>query len=278
MELPGGLIFDGQLRREFKFKPITGQLERTIIDSGTGLYGLVTQVTNILAHALESIAGMVANEALVLSLCSGDRHYLIQQLEARIQPNPKWFTFNCNDCEEPLQIQLMPGSLPIKSANTNFPKISVVLSIGEVEARVPTGKDEQAIFHEKGDKQSRLNVLLKRLVTQSGHAIDINHLSDKDQYLLDKTLEDMMPQQGNSITTECPYCNQQQHVEIDTYSWLDNHFHDLDNEIHTLAINYHWSEKEILSLPRKRRKRYLDFIEKQTDNTIDDYMEIGQEL
>lgn len=28
-------------------------------------------------------------------------------------------------------------------------------------------------------------------------------------------------------------------------------------EVHALALHYHWSERDILALPRARRRRYL---------------------
>jgi len=35
---------------------------------------------------------------------------------------------------------------------------------------------------------------------------------------------------------------------------------ELYKEIHTLASRYHWSEKEILSMPTQKRKTYLKLI------------------
>jgi hypothetical protein len=32
------------------------------------------------------------------------------------------------------------------------------------------------------------------------------------------------------------------------------------DEVHAIAWHYHWSESEILDLPRARRRRYLDLI------------------
>ena len=37
----------------------------------------------------------------------------------------------------------------------------------------------------------------------------------------------------------------------------------LDREVHTLAMQYHWSETDILSLPRERRRRYLRLIDRE---------------
>lgn len=34
----------------------------------------------------------------------------------------------------------------------------------------------------------------------------------------------------------------------------------LYNEVHFLAINYHWTEKEIMEMPRIKRLRYIEIL------------------
>ena len=49
--------------------------------------------------------------------------------------------------------------------------------------------------------------------------------------------------------------------------WEDFIFHEIsareqefEQEVHWMAFNYHWSENTILSLPIKKRKRYVELI------------------
>ena len=56
MELPGGLLCDGRLRRDVRFRSITGELERAISESGRDCESLPLQVTRILTDALERVA------------------------------------------------------------------------------------------------------------------------------------------------------------------------------------------------------------------------------
>jgi hypothetical protein len=37
------------------------------------------------------------------------------------------------------------------------------------------------------------------------------------------------------------------------------------DQVHILALMYHWSEKDILSLPRKKRRMYVRFIEREQE-------------
>ena len=39
----------------------------------------------------------------------------------------------------------------------------------------------------------------------------------------------------------------------------------IEREVHCLAWHYHWSEADILSLTRSRRRRYLDLIDDELE-------------
>jgi hypothetical protein len=65
------------------------------------------------------------------------------------------------------------------------------------------------------------------------------------------------------IVGRCPECAGELHSEFDlVVSWLSQLNHEsgaLIEEIHLLALRYHWTENEILRLPMARRRVYLDF-------------------
>ena len=261
MKLPGGLLVDGQLCCDFGFKKITGSIEREILESSDKTDSLVSQVTDILNITLAHIAGMPVSTKLVCSLCSGDRQYLILQLQAIINPANSWLTARCGDCNELIQLQLIPGALPVMPAGKNFPATTAQLSIGEVSLRVPNGADEAALQLQPNDEKKRLNHLLKRLLSQADKTVNLNSLNKKDLDIIDQTLEAMMPQASTVISTNCPYCDSLQEINHDIYAWMSEASHDIENDIHQLAINYHWSEKEILALPKTRRQHYIQLIE-----------------
>ena len=270
MQLPGGLLVDGQLCCDFSFKPITGSIEREILESSENAVSLVTQVTNMLNISLAQLAGMPANKELIASLCSGDRQYLILQLEAFMNPASKWLTIDCHACDELIQLELIPGTLPVKPAGQYFPITITQLSIGEVSLRVPNGADEEALLQQPDSEKIRLKHLLNRLILKSNKSVDIEQFSTDDLDIIDQTLEGMMPQPSMEISTACPYCNSQQEITLDIYEWMNDKSTDIDNDIHQLAINYHWSEKEILALPKTRRKHYLQLIEQASHQVFEE--------
>lgn len=262
MELPGGLVVDQKLCRSFSFKLLTGSLERVIYESGFKLKSLAEQVTLILAQTLDNVAGLTANEELVRSLCSGDRLYMMLQLQSLLDPSPQWLTSLCQHCGEKIQFQFEPATMPVKPAGQHFPEATISLSSGEVTIRVPTGADEESLAKYTDNEQDAMSLVLQRLLISKDHDQNIQALSQDDLELIDHKLDEISPQPGTSVSIECPYCSFQQQINIDHYSWISQSTQYLDEEIHTLALNYHWSETDILALPKMRRKNYLELIQR----------------
>ncbi len=277
MELPGGLLVDSQIRRDFSFKPMTGFIERAIAESGLEASGLPQQVTTILTTSLNKVAGLTANRELVLSLSSGDRLFLMLQLEANIKPEIKWMTASCQHCKELIQFQYEPGSMPVKLAGENFPQATLSLSIADVSIRVPNGTDEEYIAQMGTQASSTMEHLLARLLNEPDSSVDLHSLTNQDKELIDNTLELMAAQPGESVSISCPFCSQQQQIFIDNYAWINTETDNIDEEVHTLASQYHWSENDILSLSRDRRKCYLQLIEKSqnTSQTENQFQQSG---
>ena len=262
MELPGGLLCDGRLRRDYRFKAVNGELERALSESGFYSDTLPEQVTRILSCSLCEVAGVAVDEALCRSLSAGDRQFLVLQLEALIDASPRWITALCAGCGEQLQFQITPGSLPMKPAGEDYPESALKLSIGEVSLRVPNGGDEEFISAQASDNGSLLHGLLSRLVSSGGRPVDVGRLNDADLEVLDQLLDEMSPQAGLAASIDCPHCDLQQEAAIDPYAWIVRETVSLDMDIHNLAFHYHWSEQAILQLPRTRRKRYLQLIDR----------------
>ena len=69
------------------------------------------------------------------------------------------------------------------------------------------------------------------------------------------------------VATPCPECGADNRVSIDPYFCLGRVSQDLFGDIHRLASHYHWSEAEILAMPRWRRQRYLALIDRSRGMT-----------
>jgi hypothetical protein len=52
-------------------------------------------------------------------------------------------------------------------------------------------------------------------------------------------------------------------VQLDWYRGIHKPIDELLDQIHRLAANYHWSEQEILALPKQRRTAYLRRLDRE---------------
>lgn len=74
-------------------------------------------------------------------------------------------------------------------------------------------------------------------------------------------LNEADPLTALSLTVVCPFCGREVAVDVDLEMLLVESLRSrqrrLTDEIHQLAVHYHWSEAQIVALPPWRRRRYL---------------------
>ena len=155
------------------------------------------------------------------------------------------------------------GALPAKPCSHEFPEASVSTANGSILARAPNGADQCAIASIENENDA-LDALLGRLLRlpDAGDAFDIGGLSTTDRARVEDALEAMSPEVANALLAECPRCAAQNQVEVDAWGHVSGSVHALLPQVHDLASHYHWSEAEILTLPRERRLAYLQLIDK----------------
>lgn len=77
-------------------------------------------------------------------------------------------------------------------------------------------------------------------------------------------LADLLPLNDPRIGLECPACGAvwDECFDVATHLWsdIDAAAIRLLHEVHALALAYHWSEADILALPRSRRRFYLECV------------------
>jgi len=70
------------------------------------------------------------------------------------------------------------------------------------------------------------------------------------------------PEVAQAALAACPACGASNEIAVDPYLVLAASPEELFVEVHLLASAYHWSEAEILALPRARRQLYLRLIDR----------------
>lgn len=277
MEIPGGVLIDGELNRFFAFKPVTGFLELGISERSLPQGCHSARITTLLCETLEHLAGEIASPEQVRELSVADRQYLVCQLAVHIDDQVTWLTAACGGCREPFDISLRYSELPVKPAGSEFPETIVETSLGRLNVRVPTGTDQEAIAAIDNDREA-MWALLGRLLSHEdvGRTVDPRQLDDDEITAIETVVEDMSPEIATHLTTNCPHCDIENHVPMSPYTVIEHPLSDVYGDIHILATAYHWSEEDILALPRHRRHAYLRMIDRSRGlNRSDAYAEAG---
>ncbi|TKJ38527.1 hypothetical protein CEE37_12225 [candidate division LCP-89 bacterium B3_LCP] len=276
MRLPGGLVQDGRLLRECTFKPLTGKVELELFTVLDSMSSMPEQVTITLSMLLKHLGGEKVTPEKVSQLCIADRQFLMQQLAVHMGEDELWYTAVCFECEQRFDFQIRTSELPVREARPGYPHISVDTSLGRCRLRLPTG-DDQSIISGFSDTDVAFKQLVKRSILSLEKGDKKRNISDTllskftkdDVAVMEEAMDSVSPAIVTSISTTCPECGHRNIAKIDPYFILEHFSDNLISEIHVLASTYHWSESDILALPRQRRHHYLSLIDQRT--SVDDY-------
>lgn len=265
MQLLGGLNYQGRREQGVYFAPASGALEMRLHDARAHSRTHPQWVSNALACVLAEIGGESVNVDRIRDLCVADRQYLALQWRLQHGEPRQWFSAICPACDARYDFTLDWRELPVKSAAAEFPFAVAHTRFGDVQVRAPNGWDQEAIAHLCSSGQLSADVdarrwLATRLVLAEN--FDAGACDESDIVAIETAVEAMSPEVATEVNTQCPECGNEHVVELDIYAELFKSISHLLDDVHRLAMTYHWSEAEILALPSARRQQYLSRIDR----------------
>lgn len=132
------------------------------------------------------------------------------------------------------------------------------------------GGDQEAIspfFFE--NEANALTMLLERCILGIESWRDpldevIRNLSPKARMEIEREMEEVSPKVDLMMAANCPDCNREFELPFDLQEFffgeLRNSRDLLYREVHYLAYHYHWSEREIMEMPKEKRHGYIDVL------------------
>jgi hypothetical protein len=191
-----------------------------------------------------------------------DRRYLMLRLLAELQGEEFWISASCAQCAARFDLGLDRSRIPLKPAGEGFPFAVAQLWGRSVQLRVPDGADQAAIAEES--PHTALEHMLGRcVVAVDGEAVALpQQPSEQDIGVIEAALDAVSPDVASQLLTRCPECGCEQVVEYDPCVFPPDAVAGLYEEVHVLASHYHWAERDILAMPRSRRRMYLGFVER----------------
>jgi hypothetical protein len=235
---------------------MSGALELAVAEVGETADHMPQAVTRALTLTLEHLAGETPSEARVAALCVGDRQFLMRELDRHLGAEGGWFQAHCRHCGEPFDFPIDYAALPVREAGPGFPQVQIEVEGRRLHFRLPTGADQEELVAQRDTAAHAW--LLKRLAQES----DLPEGPHEElTAAVEAALETIAPAIVLIVQTACPGCGGGNEVELDPYRVFGRSSDRMLEDVHRIALYYHWSESDILDLPRGRRQRYLRLID-----------------
>jgi hypothetical protein len=271
--LPGGCWFDGSCHREAAMRPLTGDDEAMLLEADGMLPA--ERSTALLASCLTRLGPCTTiTPELARSLTVGDREALLLQLRRLSFGDDLPCTATCPapTCGERLDLPLRVGDLLLPPYAPQPPRHERTWTSGgtlvRVRFRLPTGADQEAAAATAaaGDPAAGASVLVGRCVDEldppGGRP---ETLPEGIAARLDATLAELDPQAELRLRVRCPQCGLQFSTMLDAGDCLHEEAagraRHLYQEVHLLALHYHWGERELMGMTARERARYLGLLE-----------------
>src|SRR2546423_5681488 len=257
--LPGGLVLSEDRRlSEAELRPLTGYEEEWLARH----HGVPSApaVTRLLNACLVRLDDVTRSQELVRRILVGDRDFLMLQLRRMTLGEKISAVVVCPACSAQMDVDFKASDVQIDRHPQTGMTYTLEFNPGEepgrtVCFRLPTGADQEDILGLDAD--SAVDVLLVRCLVDDGG----EPLSAEERIAVIDAMEQLAPKIDLELDLTCPECSHTFVEPFDTTAFFLKEMcvngDQLLREVHLLAFHYHWSESDILSLTRERRRAYL---------------------
>jgi hypothetical protein len=286
VRLPGGWWDPaGRLQRDAVLTVLTGRDEEQLCQLGRQeTASLVTQVLSRCVRRLGDLSPVSAD--VIRQLLVADRDYLLLRLRQATFGDRIRADLFCPwaDCGERMSVDFSIDELPVRESVQKGPVYEMTLSPmalagsagagdlagGEVAFRLPTGADQEELSGLLASDEARvLTLLLARCVERLGVRVTpdvdvVAGLSGLARAEIEAEMLRAAPMVEREIETACAECRRSFATPVNLrrffFGELRTNNELLYQEVHYLAYHYHWSEAEIMAMPRTKRAVYLDVL------------------
>jgi hypothetical protein len=280
--LPGGYWdSSGVLHREFELGDLTGREEELLAQTRRAeTASLVTQVLSRTVRRLGNIGPLTENVARELQVA--DRHYLLLMLRKSTFGEIVRADFFCPwpDCGRRVSISFRIDEIPVKEPAERAPIYTLVLSVGasdaedvaqrEVSFRLPNGADQEVVSPLLAENEAEaLSLLLARVVQRIGPFAPpglerVAALPPRARAEIEAEIERMAAKIELNIEVACSECGRAFLGPFDLHRFFFGELRAdselLYRQVHYLAYHYHWSERQILTMTRNKREKYIELL------------------
>jgi len=218
----------------------------------------------LLRHCLREKDGTASTLADVQGWTLSDRLHGLIRVALASDIASLTASLRCRECGELLEFELGLGDFLPQAGADVVPDFEFTPEPGHrLSVRLPTGAD-QLSWLARGE--STADAMARALITAVDGEPPAQEWRMPEAWLagLSDALKERDSLTALELKLQCPVCATENVAEYDLEQELLARLHHRQlrslQDIHVLARNYHWSESEILALPRWRRRHYLNQI------------------
>ncbi len=278
--LPGGFLDEtGQRLREVELRALSGREEELLVGQSKQMSpaALITELLTRCVVRLGNRMGISATEARQLLVA--DRQYLLLVLRRLTFGPTVQATIPCplRDCDQRIDIDFSLDDIPIVAVpNRSASHDAEVVLDPETDVRavvsfrLPNGEDQEAVapLAMVNPAQALTALLARCIVSWPGiEAMTTSHaaaLPARVRAQLELEMEAHAPSVELTMEGDCPQCKRSFTLPLSVQDLFFGEFRAstdmLYRDVHHLAFHYHWSESEIMTMPRERRQHYLSIL------------------
>jgi hypothetical protein len=275
--LPSGYWHLGRCYREARVRGIA-ECDEALVEALSALSHPIERGTLLLSQCVTRLGDLERTESDgVRDLSMGDREALLLHIRRLTFGERMQCVLRCVGCEEPMDLELHVSDLLVPITRIPQQRYQELFSFGDVRFRVnyriPTGADVEAVACSGNRVSEKMATeLLVRCVEsverEDGHAEYAAVLAeDWPPAMMEQIsgrLAEADAQAEIGLQLTCPVCGHEFSSFFDVTNYLVRELQtrerQLYQDVHQLALAYHWSESEILKMSPRKRKLYLDML------------------
>lgn len=287
--LPGGYAENHSvLHREVELMPLTGREEELLGEyRSSKLISLITDVLQRCIHRIGTISPV--SQGIIRNLLIADRQYLLLKLRELTLGDTIQASIFCpwSDCGKKIMVSFLTEDIPVVESSNKGPTYKMELSeeatfiddsgesYRQVGFRLPNGSDQEMLSSiVVQDEKRAQTLLLQRCIQTIGSLKNIDEkvvsqLSPLAQLEIEQKMEALAPKLELTMESTCPECGREYSTPFDIQSFflseLSINRDLLYREVHYLAFHYHWSEREIMDMPRQKRRTYIEVLSSEIE-------------
>lgn len=197
-----------------------------------------------------------AQENSAKNLCLADRDSILAILACEIGAHFYWQVVKCPKCQKPSDIAIDLSALPVKPAADTFPYAEITHEGEAIKLRVPSGVDQREALTASKDVETAI-AALARLCCETAPKAKLNKAVVSK---INKAVQEVSPELPDEVLVQCAECQEEINAPLQILPQLMKSLDNPLDDVHEMAASYHWSEKDILAMPVKRRQNYLERI------------------